>query len=143
MKIVFLGTPSFAVPSLKTLYHSSHQVRAVVTVPDCRQGRGLRIRSSPIKITAQRLKLPVLQSEDLKDEEFLNDLANFQADCFIVVGFCILPEIIFTMPPHGSINLHASLLPKYRGAAPIQWALIKGETQTGAVSYTHLRAHET
>ncbi|MEJ2627605.1 MAG: methionyl-tRNA formyltransferase [bacterium] len=135
MKIVFLGTPRFAVPSLKILFNSSHEVRAVVTVPDCRQGRGLRVKYSPVKKAAQDLKLPVLQPENLNDEKFLNDLANFQADCFMVVGFCILPEVIFTMPPYGSINLHASRLPKYRGAAPIQWALIKGEKQTGVTTF--------
>lgn len=135
MKIVFLGTPGFAVPSLKILYHSSHELRGVVTVPDCRQGRGLRIRSSPVKIAAEKLSLPVLQPEELKDDKFLAQLSGFQADCFIVVGFCILPEVIFTMPPQGSINLHASLLPKYRGAAPIQWALINGEKKTGVTTF--------
>ncbi|MFO7889834.1 MAG: methionyl-tRNA formyltransferase [bacterium] len=135
MKIVFMGTPSFAVPSLKSLQQSSHELRGVVTVPDCRKGRGLKIRPSPVKKVAEDLGLPVVQPENLKDESFLAELENFRVECFVVVGFCILPPVIFNMPPYGSVNLHASLLPKYRGAAPIQWVLIKGEEQTGVTTF--------
>lgn len=130
-----MGTPSFAVPSLKTLHQSSHKVTGVVTVPDCRKGRGLVVKPSPVKMAADNLGLPVLQPVDLEDEEFLTDLKTFKADCFIVVGFCILPPVVFTLPFYGSVNLHASLLPKYRGAAPIQWALIKGEKKTGVTTF--------
>jgi len=135
MRIVFMGTPDFAVPSLKKLSQSSHEVTGVVTVPDCRKGRGLQIKPSPVKKAADELNLPVLQPADLNNEDFLSELKDFKADCFIIVGFCILPPVIFNMPPYGSVNLHASLLPKYRGAAPIQWALIKGEKKTGVTTF--------
>lgn len=135
MRIVFMGTPDFAVPSLKRLEQSAHEIAGVVTVPDCRKGRGLKIKSSPVKKAADELGLPVLQPADLKDEKFIEELKKLEADCFIVVGFCILPPVIFNIPPYGTVNLHASLLPKYRGAAPIQWALIKGEEKTGVTTF--------
>lgn len=135
MNIVFMGTPSFAVPSLQALHKSLHKIKGVVTVPDCRKGRGLKVRPSPIKKAADDLGLPVMQPADLKDQAFLEELKGFKADCFVVVGFCILPPVIFNMPPYGSVNLHASLLPKYRGAAPIQWVLIRGEQKTGVTTF--------
>ena len=135
MRIVFMGTPEFAVPSLKKLLMSSHQVLAVVTQPDRPRGRGLRIASPPVKDEALRHKIPVLQPVNLKDREFLTRLKELNGECFVVVGFRILPPEIYEMPPMGTVNLHASLLPKYRGAAPIQWALINGEKRTGVTTF--------
>ncbi len=135
MKIVFMGTPEFAIPSLQLLVESSHQVVGVVTAPDKPTGRGLKIHSSPVKQFAVDYAIPVLQPESLKDEQFLAQLRAFQADLFVVVGFRILPEIVFSIPPKGTINLHASLLPAYRGAAPINWAIINGETATGVTIF--------
>ncbi len=135
MKLVFMGTPEFVIPSLQTLVESSHQVVGVVTVPDKPTGRGLKIQSSPVKQFAIDNNLPVLQPENLKDEQFLEQLQAFQADLFVVVGFRILPEKVFTLPPKGTINLHASLLPAYRGAAPINWVIINGETETGVTIF--------
>jgi len=135
MKIVFMGTPEFAIPSLQLLVESSHQVVGVVTAPDKPTGRGLKIHSSPVKQFAVDYDIPMLQPEILKDEQFLVQLKAFQADLFVVVGFRILPEIVFSMPPKGTINLHASLLPAYRGAAPINWAIINGEKETGVTIF--------
>lgn len=135
MKIVFMGTPEFAIPSLQILVESSHQVVGVVTAPDKPTGRGLKIHSSPVKQFAIDYDIPVLQPESLKDEQFLAQLRAFQADLFVVVGFRILPEIVFSLPPKGTINLHASLLPAYRGAAPINWAIINGEKETGVTIF--------
>lgn len=135
MKIVFMGTPEFAIPSLQTLVESSHQVVGVVTVPDKPTGRGLKIHQSPVKQFAIDYNIPVLQPEILKEPQFLEQLKAFQADLFVVVGFRILPEVVFSMPPKGTINLHASLLPAYRGAAPINWAIINGETETGVTIF--------
>ncbi len=135
MKIVFMGTPEFAVPSLKTLQHSQHEVVAVVTVPDKPAGRGQQLRPSAVKQAALEFGLPVLQPEKLKDPDFCAELAAFNADLFVVVAFRILPEIVFDMPPKGTFNLHASLLPKYRGAAPINWALINGEQESGVTTF--------
>lgn len=135
MKIVFMGTPEFAIPSLQSLVESSHQVVGVVTAPDRPTGRGLKIQPSPVKQCAIDYNLPVLQPENLKDEQFLKQLKSLDADLFTVVGFRILPEIVFSIPPKGTINLHASLLPAYRGAAPINWAIINGETETGVTIF--------
>ncbi len=135
MKIIFMGTPEFALPSIKKLIHSSHQVLAVVTAPDKERGRGQKISFSPVKNLALGHNLPVLQPERLKDENFISSLQNYKADLFVVVAFRILPREVFTIPPKGTFNLHASLLPKYRGAAPIQWALIKGEKETGLTTF--------
>lgn len=131
MKIVFMGTPAFAAPTLQSLYESEHEVVGVVTVPDRPKGRGLKMQSSPVKIMAEDFQIPILQPENLRDSVFITNLENFQADLFVVVGFRILPEEVFSMPPKGTINIHASLLPHYRGAAPINWAIINGETETG------------
>lgn len=135
MNLVFMGTPEFAVPSLQALHRSRHLITAVVTVPDKPAGRGRQLRPSAVKVAALQLGLPILQPDDLHGSEFHDQLAALQADLFFVVGFRILPEAIFTMPPHGTVNLHASLLPKYRGAAPINWALIQGDTETGVTTF--------
>ncbi len=135
MKIIFMGTPDFALPSLKILLESKHQVLAVVTAPDKERGRGQKVSFTPVKQFALENGLPVLQPAKLKSPEFVEELKNFDADLFVIVAFRILPPEVFTLPSKGSFNLHASLLPKYRGAAPIQWALIKGEKETGVTTF--------
>jgi methionyl-tRNA formyltransferase len=135
MRIVFFGTPDFAVTVLKKIYNSENQILAVVTVPDKPRGRGKKLAPSPVKVFALEKKLPVLQPENLKDGKFLTTLRSLEADVFVVVAFKILPEAIYSIPPKGSFNLHASLLPKYRGAAPIHWALINGEKETGVTTF--------
>jgi methionyl-tRNA formyltransferase len=135
MNIIFMGTPDFAVPSLKKLYESKHKISAVITTPDKERGRGQKITYTPVKDFALKNDIPVLQPENLKDEIFINELKTFNVDLFVIVAFRILPREVFTIPPKGSFNLHGSLLPKYRGAAPIQWALIKGEKETGLTTF--------
>lgn len=135
MKIIFWGTPDFAVPSLKLLIENNHQIPAVVTAPDKERGRGQKLSFTSIKCFAIDNNIAVLQPDNLKDENFINQLKQFDADLYVVVAFRILPREIFTIPKYGSFNLHASLLPKYRGAAPIQWALINGETETGLTTF--------
>ncbi len=136
MRIVFLGTPDFSLPSLKAIYHSSDELIAVVTVPDKEQGRGQKLSFSPVKKFAIENNIPVFQPEKLKgNEEFINQMKELQPDLFVVVAFRILPKEIFEIPKFGSFNLHASLLPKYRGAAPIQWALINSESETGLTTF--------
>ncbi len=135
MKIVFMGTPDFAVPTLKTLLDSQHEVQAVVTAPDKPAGRGKKMSYSAVKKVALEHDIPVLQPEQLQDPRFIDQLNRFKADLFIVVAFRILPYEVFTIPSKGTINLHASLLPKYRGAAPINWALIRGESETGITTF--------
>lgn len=135
MKLVFMGTPEFAVPSLDKLINSRHDVAAVVTAPDKPAGRGLRLRESPVKKAAIQAGIPVLQPENLKNDEFVDQLEKLNADLFVIVAFRILPERVFSIPPKGTFNLHASLLPKYRGAAPINWALMNGETKTGVTTF--------
>ncbi len=135
MKIVFMGTPDFAIPSLKKLLESKHEVVAVVTTPDKERGRGQKITFTPVKQFALDNNIPVLQPQKLKDEEFISGLKKNNADLFVVVAFRILPREVFTLPVKGSFNLHASLLPKYRGAAPIQWAIINGEKETGVTTF--------
>ena len=130
-----MGTPDFAVPALEAIHGSRHRICAVVTVPDKPQGRGQRLQGSAVKHTAQALELPILQPESLKDPEFRSRLEAYQADVFVVVAFRILPENIFSMPRIGTFNLHASLLPKFRGAAPIHWALLTGEKETGLTTF--------
>jgi len=134
MKYVFMGTPDFAVRSLLRLRESSHELLGVVTVPDKPAGRGQRVRYAPVKQAALDFDVPILQPDDLHDPAFVERLQAFDADVFAVVAFRILPEEVFTIPPAGTINLHASLLPKYRGAAPINWAIINGETETGVTT---------
>lgn len=132
MKIVFMGTPGFAVPSLNALIESEDEVVGVVTKADKPQGRGQRIESPPIKILSQQYGIPILQPEKLKTEEFFNELRIFNPDLICVTAYGkILPKNILELPPCGCINVHASLLPKYRGAAPINWAIINGEKNTG------------
>ena len=135
MNIVFFGTPDFAIPSLRKIFESGHQINAVVTAPDKVRGRGNKILFSDVKNWGIENNVPVLQPEFLKDEKFREELIALNADLFIVVAFRILPQSIFTIPKYGSFNLHGSLLPKYRGAAPIQWALINGEKETGLTTF--------
>ncbi|MBQ8704092.1 MAG: methionyl-tRNA formyltransferase [Bacteroidales bacterium] len=135
MKVVFFGTPDFAVESLDAIMQSPHEVAAVVTVPDRQAGRGQKVIFSAVKQYALDHQLPLLQPEKLRDETFLADLRAIQADCFVVVAFRMLPEAVWNMPPHGTFNLHASMLPRYRGAAPINWAIINGEHETGVTTF--------
>lgn len=131
MKLVFMGTPNFAVPSLDRLAACGHEIAAVVTRPDRPRGRGRKLAPPPVKTAAQRLGLPVIQPRSLEATDFLDRLRRFNADLFVVVAFVILPRVVLKIPALGSVNLHPSLLPKYRGAAPINWAIIRGETETG------------
>ncbi len=135
LKIVFFGTPEFAVESLDRLMKSGHEIAAVVTMPDKIAGRGHKLIQSDVKQYAVAHNLRVLQPEKLKSPEFVDELRNIGADLFIVIAFRMLPEIVWSMPPLGTFNLHASLLPKYRGAAPINWAVINGDTQTGVTTF--------
>lgn len=135
LRILFMGTPTFAVPSLQALVEAGFPVVAVVTVPDKPGGRGLQLKASPVKEYAIAQGIPVLQPVKLKDPEFLEALRSYQADLQVVVAFRMLPEVVWNMPPKGTINLHASLLPDYRGAAPINHAIINGETETGATTF--------
>ena len=134
MKIIFFGTPDFAVPSLDKL-NQNHKVVAVVTAPDKERGRGRKISYTPVKEYALNNNLQILQPEKLNDETFISDLGKLDADLIVIVAFRILPKLVFELPPKGSFNLHGSLLPKYRGAAPIQWALINGDTETGLTTF--------
>jgi len=134
-RIIFLGTPDFAVASLRALVESKLNVVAVVTMPDKPAGRGLKMQASPVKVYAESQAIPVLQPERLKNPEFLETLASFQADVQVVVAFRMLPERVWNMPPLGTFNLHASLLPQYRGAAPINWAIVNGEHETGVTTF--------
>ncbi len=135
IRIVFMGTSDFAVPSLQILLEAGYEVAAVVTVPDQRQGRGLNIIPSPIKILAQEKGIPVLQPINLEDTEFITSLESYDANLYVVVAFRILPAVVWSKPTFGTINLHASLLPQYRGAAPIHWAIIQGEKKTGLTTF--------
>lgn len=135
LKIVFLGTPEFALTSLQKLYDSGAQVVAVVTGMDKPAGRGLQIVETPIKRFALQRGIPILQPEKLNEPAFIAALQALHADFFLVVAFRILPREVFTLPPRGTINLHAALLPRYRGAAPIQWAIMNGETETGVTTF--------
>ena len=135
MRIVFMGTPDFAVLSLQAILRSHHQVVGVVTVPDRPTGRGLKLTPSPVKQFALQHGLPLLQPEKLRDPLFQQALSQWQADIFVVVAFRMLPRSVWAMPPLGTFNLHASLLPRYRGAAPINWAIINGDTQTGVTTF--------
>ncbi|RIV25616.1 methionyl-tRNA formyltransferase [Fibrisoma montanum] len=130
-----MGTPDFAVASLQRLIDAGKHVVAVVTAPDRPSGRGLQVVSSPVKKTAEAAGIPVLQPEKLRDPEFLEQLRSYAADLQVVVAFRMLPEVVWAMPTIGTFNLHASLLPQYRGAAPINWAIINGETETGATTF--------
>lgn len=135
LRIIFMGTPQFAVPSLNKLYEAGYNIVAVVTAPDKPAGRGMQLTESAIKKYATGKNLRILQPEKLKDPEFIKELRALNADLQVVVAFRMLPEIVWNMPPKGTINLHASLLPQYRGAAPINWAIINGEKQTGVTTF--------
>jgi methionyl-tRNA formyltransferase len=135
LRIVFMGTPEFALPSLNGLLQGPHRVVAVVTRPDAPKGRGRHLAESPVKSAALTAGLPVLQPHALKDPGFISALRELKPDLFVVVAFKILPTELLALPARGAINLHASLLPKYRGAAPIQWAVAKGETETGVTVF--------
>lgn len=135
IRIVYMGTPDFAVESLRALVEGGYNVVAVVTMPDKPAGRGHQLQFSAVKQYALSVGLPVLQPERLKDEAFLQELRSYQADLQIVVAFRMLPEVVWAMPRLGTFNLHASLLPQYRGAAPINWAVMNGDTETGATTF--------
>lgn len=135
LKIVFFGTPDFAVESLSRLVDGGYNVVAVVTMPDKPAGRGRQIQQSDVKRYAVEHDLPVLQPVSLKDEVFIEELRAFNAQLFIVIAFRMLPEAVWQMPPLGTFNLHASLLPRYRGAAPINWAVMHGDTETGVTTF--------
>jgi methionyl-tRNA formyltransferase len=135
MKIVFMGTPQFAVPSLDELLQAGSNIVGVVTAPDKPAGRGQKMNESPVKKFAIANGLKVLQPTNLKDAKFLEELRALEADLQVVVAFRMLPEEVWTMPSKGTINLHASLLPQYRGAAPINWVLINGEKESGVTTF--------
>ncbi|MDZ4664999.1 MAG: methionyl-tRNA formyltransferase [Bacteroidota bacterium] len=135
LKIVFMGTPEFAVASLDALIKNNYHIVGVITVPDKPAGRGQKIQMSAVKEFALKHNLKILQPTNLKDENFVNDLKNLKADIQIIVAFRMLPEVVWSMPPLGTFNLHGSLLPKYRGAAPINWAVMNGDTETGVTTF--------
>lgn len=135
MRLVFMGSPDFAVPSLEKLHESGHKIAAVVSNIDKRRGRGGEKIPTPVKARALELKLPVIEVDDLDEEWFEKELDNLTPDLFVVVAFRILPKHLLDIPEQGSINLHASLLPKYRGAAPIHWAVMNGEKRTGCTIF--------
>jgi methionyl-tRNA formyltransferase len=135
LRIVFMGTPEFAVPTLGSLLMNGFNVVAVVTTPDKPSGRGRKIKRSAVKEFAKINCLPIIQPENMKDPEFINTLTNLSADIFLVVAFRMLPEVVWRIPSIGTINLHASLLPHYRGAAPINHAIINGEVRTGVTTF--------
>ncbi len=135
MKIIFLGTPDFAVASLSALVDAGYNIVAVITAPDKHAKRGMQLQQSAVKQYAVSKNIPVLQPEKLKAPAFIEELKSFHADLQIVVAFRMLPEVVWNMPPMGTINVHASLLPQYRGAAPINWAIINGEKETGVTTF--------
>ena len=134
-RIVFMGTPDFAVESLKALLHAGHTVVGVVTAPDKPAGRGQKLSESAVKQYAQEQGLPILQPIKLKDPEFIAQLSALKPDLQVVVAFRMLPETVWNLPPQGTVNVHGSLLPKYRGAAPINWAILNGEKETGVSTF--------
>ncbi|MDQ6762894.1 MAG: methionyl-tRNA formyltransferase [Bacteroidota bacterium] len=135
LRIIFMGTPDFAVPSLKILLENGYNIVAVITAPDKPAGRGMKISESDVKKYALAQNLKILQPEKLKNAEFISELKSLNAGLQIVVAFRMLPEVVWNMPSLGTVNLHASLLPQYRGAAPINWAIINGEKQTGVTTF--------
>ncbi|MFA5832432.1 MAG: methionyl-tRNA formyltransferase [Bacteroidota bacterium] len=135
MKIVFMGTPDFAVPSLEILLKNNYTISAVVTAPDKPRGRGQQVSFTPVKECAQKYSLPIFQPQSLKDPQFIAQLAELKPDLFVIVAFRILPKEVYSIPDKGAFNLHASLLPKYRGAAPINWAIINGEKESGVTTF--------
>jgi methionyl-tRNA formyltransferase len=135
LKIVFLGTPDFAVATLSAIHQAGYNIVGVITAPDKPAGRGMQLQQSAVKQYAVAHQLKVLQPEKLKNPLFIEELKTLKADIQIVVAFRMLPELVWDMPPYGTYNVHASLLPKYRGAAPINWAIINGETETGVTTF--------
>jgi len=135
LRIIFMGTPEFAVPSLEILVQNKFNVVAVITAPDKPQGRGQKLTPSPVKECALKHNIPVLQPNNLKSAEFIEELKSYHANLQIVVAFRMLPEVVWAMPALGTFNLHGSLLPQYRGAAPINWAIINGEKETGVTTF--------
>ena len=135
MRIVFMGTPEFAVPSLQILHENGYDIVGVITAPDKPKGRGKKLQGTPVKEYAESVGLQVLQPTNLKSEEFLSELRELNADLQIVVAFRMLPEVVWNMPKGGTFNLHGSLLPQYRGAAPINWAIMNGEGETGVTTF--------
>ncbi|WP_299242437.1 methionyl-tRNA formyltransferase [uncultured Aquimarina sp.] len=135
LRILFMGTPDFAVETLKTIIENNYNVVGVITAPDRPAGRGRKLRASAVKEYAVSQNLPILQPTNLKDETFIKELTELQANLNIVVAFRMLPEVVWSMPEYGTFNLHASLLPDYRGAAPINWAIINGEQKTGITTF--------
>src|ERR1019366_2658603 len=135
LRIIFMGTPEFAVPSLARLVDAGYNIVAVITAPDKPSGRGMQMNESAVKKWALSKGLKILQPEKLKNPDFLNELRELNANLQVVVAFRMLPEVVWNMPPMGTINLHASLLPQYRGAAPINWVIINGEKQTGVTTF--------
>lgn len=143
LRIIFLGTPDFAAACLQKLVENQVNIVAVITAPDKPQGRGKKLGISAVKAYAQENGLPILQPTNLKNPEFLEELKSYQADLQIVVAFRMLPELVWDMPPMGTFNLHASLLPQYRGAAPINWAIMNGEQETGVTTFFLKHAIDT
>lgn len=135
LRIVFMGTPEFASTSLRRLVAEGYNIVAVVTTPDKPAGRGQKMHQSDVKLTAEQLGLPILQPEKLRDDSFLASLKALNPDLGVVIAFRMLPEVVWAMPKYGTFNLHASLLPQYRGAAPINWAIINGDTETGVTTF--------
>ena len=135
MKLVFFGTPDFAVPTLDALHDSSHEILGVVTSPDKKSGRGLKVKSAAIKKSAEKYSLPIYQPESTGSEQLHSILKQINPDIYVVVAYKILPESILNIPHRGAVNLHASLLPKYRGAAPVNHAILNGETETGLTTF--------
>lgn len=135
LRIVFMGTPDFAVESLRKLVENGYNIVGVITAPDKPAGRGYKLQQSAVKEYAVSLNLNVLQPVNLKDEQFIEELRSLEADIQVVVAFRMLPEVVWDMPPKGTFNLHGSLLPQYRGAAPINWAVINGEKETGVTTF--------
>lgn len=135
LKVVFLGTPEFAKTALEAIHQSHHEVVGVVTAMDKVSGRGQKVNASPVKIYAEEQGLKLFQPEKLRNPEFLEEIKSLNADVFVVVAFRMMPQMLFSIPPMGTFNLHASLLPDYRGAAPINFAVINGETKSGATTF--------
>ncbi len=142
-RIIFMGTPEFAVASLRALVEADFPVLAVVTAPDKPAGRGMLLQESAVKQFAVQQQIPVLQPEKLRNQEFLDSLKKLNADLQVVVAFRMLPEVVWNMPPMGTLNVHGSLLPQYRGAAPINWAIINGEKETGVTTFILQHAIDT
>lgn len=135
LRIIFMGTPEFAVESLEAIVEAGYNVVAVITAPDKPKGRGRKLAMSPVKEAALKHNIPVLQPRNLKSPDFIEELKVYRANLQVVVAFRMLPEVVWSMPEYGTFNLHASLLPQYRGAAPINWALINGEKETGVTTF--------